>query len=122
VVRYAFKKRLIKEDNNVKIAILDDYQQVAVQSADWSSLPSGTEVNSFAETIADQGELVRRVQPYDVIVAMPPFLNVTMNEKVSSVSALTIFPVAVSTMSGRSPASQPVTEAISPNQNRSPSM
>ena len=70
MVRYAFKKRLIKEDNNVKIAILDDYQQVAVQSADWNSLPSGTEVNSFAETIADQGELVRRVQPYDVIVAM----------------------------------------------------
>lgn len=54
----------------MKIAILDDYQQVAVQSADWSSLPSGTEVNSFAENIADPDELVRRLQPFDVIVAM----------------------------------------------------
>ena len=54
----------------MKIAILDDYQQVATQLADWNSLPSGTEVNSFAENIADPDELVRRLQPYDVIVAM----------------------------------------------------
>ncbi|MGZ5092804.1 MAG: D-2-hydroxyacid dehydrogenase family protein [Burkholderiales bacterium] len=54
----------------MKIAILDDYQQVAKQSADWSSLPSGTTVDSFAENIADPHELVRRLQPYDVIVAM----------------------------------------------------
>ena len=28
----------------MKIAILDDYQQIAMQSADWKSLPAGTEV------------------------------------------------------------------------------
>ncbi len=54
----------------MKIAILDDYQQVAKQLADWGSLPAGTEVDSFAQNIADAGELVRRLQPYDVIVAM----------------------------------------------------
>lgn len=54
----------------MKIAILDDYQQVAVQSADWKSLPAGTEVDSLAENIADQTELVRRLKPYEVIVAM----------------------------------------------------
>jgi phosphoglycerate dehydrogenase-like enzyme len=54
----------------VKIAILDDYQQVALQSADWDSLPSETEVHSFAANIADHDALVRRLQPYDVIVAM----------------------------------------------------
>ena len=54
----------------MKIAILDDYQQIARQSADWSSLPSGTTVDSFAENIADQSELVRRLQPYEVVVAM----------------------------------------------------
>jgi phosphoglycerate dehydrogenase-like enzyme len=54
----------------VKIAILDDYQQVAMQSADWKSLPAGTEVKSFAENIADKDELVRQLLPYDVIVAM----------------------------------------------------
>ncbi len=54
----------------MKIAILDDYQQVAMASADWSSLPAGTEVNSFADTLADLDALVRRLQPYEVIVAM----------------------------------------------------
>ena len=54
----------------MKIAILDDYQQVAKQSAEWSSLPRDTQVDSFAEHIADQKELVRRLQPYDVIIAM----------------------------------------------------
>lgn len=54
----------------MKIAILDDYQQVAKRLADWGSLPADTEVDSFAENIADTNELVRRLQPYDVIVAM----------------------------------------------------
>jgi phosphoglycerate dehydrogenase-like enzyme len=54
----------------MKIAILDDYQQIAMQSADWSSLPKGTEVKSFSQNIADQAELVKQLQPYDVIIAM----------------------------------------------------
>ena len=54
----------------MKIAILDDYQQIAKQSADWKSLPAGTEIDSFADTIADHNTLVRRLAPYDVIIAM----------------------------------------------------
>lgn len=61
---------LVFRNNNVKIAILDDYQQIAMQSADWGSLPQGTEVNSFSENIADPDALVRRLEPYDVIIAM----------------------------------------------------
>ena len=37
----------------MKIAILDDYQQIALKSADWKSLPAGTETKSFAGHIAD---------------------------------------------------------------------
>ncbi len=54
----------------MKIAILDDYQQIAIQSADWKSLPAGTEVHSFAENIGDPGELIKKLQPYDAVVAM----------------------------------------------------
>ena len=54
----------------MKIAILDDYQQVALKSADWASIGADVGVDSFAENIADRAELVRRLQPYDVIVAM----------------------------------------------------
>jgi phosphoglycerate dehydrogenase-like enzyme len=54
----------------MKIAILDDYQQIAKGCADWSVLPAGSEVDSFPENIADERVLVERLQPYDVIVAM----------------------------------------------------
>ena len=54
----------------MKIAILDDYQQIAMQSADWNSLPQGTDVKSFSQHIADQTELVQQLQPYEVIIAM----------------------------------------------------
>jgi phosphoglycerate dehydrogenase-like enzyme len=54
----------------MKIAILYDYQQIAKSSADWATLPAGTEVQSFADTLADERELARRLQPFDVIVAM----------------------------------------------------
>jgi phosphoglycerate dehydrogenase-like enzyme len=54
----------------VKIALLDDYQGIAKRSADWDSLPEGTEVDSFQDTLADHDALVKRLEPYDVIVAM----------------------------------------------------
>ena len=52
----------------MKIALLDDYQQIALKAADWPSLPAGTEVKSFARNIADRAELLRELQPFDVIV------------------------------------------------------
>jgi phosphoglycerate dehydrogenase-like enzyme len=54
----------------MKIAILDDYQQIATQSADWSSIPGVGELRSFPQNIGDRDALVRELQPYDVIVAM----------------------------------------------------
>src|SRR5690349_11097728 len=54
----------------MKIAVLDDYQQIAKQSADWGSIGSDTQVDSFAQHIPDRAELVRMLQPHDVIVAM----------------------------------------------------
>ncbi|SFB22289.1 Phosphoglycerate dehydrogenase [Amycolatopsis marina] len=52
----------------MKIAILDDYQNVALDFADWDSL--GAEVEVFTEHIGDQDELVRRLDGFEVVVAM----------------------------------------------------
>lgn len=52
----------------VRIAVLDDYQQVARQCADWNSL-SG-EVTFFHDAITDRDELVRRLEPFDVVALM----------------------------------------------------
>jgi phosphoglycerate dehydrogenase-like enzyme len=54
----------------LNIAILDDYQQLATQSADWSSIPDVSELRSFPHNIGDRDALVRELQPYDVVVAM----------------------------------------------------
>jgi phosphoglycerate dehydrogenase-like enzyme len=41
-----------------------------MQSADWASLPKDTEVKSFSQHVADQAEVIKQLQPYDVIIAM----------------------------------------------------
>ncbi|WP_024873672.1 D-2-hydroxyacid dehydrogenase family protein [Saccharomonospora piscinae] len=52
----------------MRIAILDDYQNVALELADWASLNADIQV--FTEHIADHDELVRRLAGFDVVVAM----------------------------------------------------
>lgn len=52
----------------MRIAILDDYQNVARKLADWDSL--GAELTVFTEPIGGSGEVVRKLAGYDVVVAM----------------------------------------------------
>ncbi len=58
------------EEDVVKVAILDDYQNVAARMADWSSLPPGTDVQIFPDHLKDENAVAARLQPFDVIVAM----------------------------------------------------
>jgi phosphoglycerate dehydrogenase-like enzyme len=52
----------------MKIAILDDYQNVALSYADWDSL--GAEIEVFTEPFAEAGDIVERLAGFDVVVAM----------------------------------------------------
>ncbi len=52
----------------MKIAILDDYQNVALGYGDWDSLGAGIEV--FTEPFADATDVVTRLRGFDVVVAM----------------------------------------------------
>jgi phosphoglycerate dehydrogenase-like enzyme len=54
----------------MRVAILDDYQQVCLASADWSAVRSLAEIDVFTEHIARTDALVRALEPFDVIVAM----------------------------------------------------
>ena len=54
----------------MRVAILDDYQQVSLASADWSAVRSLAEIDVFAGHMAGTEELARALEPYDVIVAM----------------------------------------------------
>jgi phosphoglycerate dehydrogenase-like enzyme len=53
-----------------RIAVLDDYQYVAAAYADWSRLLEPVEVVEFADHVDDPAALVRRLEPFDVIIAM----------------------------------------------------
>ncbi len=54
----------------MRVAILDDYQQVALASADWSAVRKIAEIHVFAQHIARTEALVSALEPYDVVVAM----------------------------------------------------
>lgn len=53
-----------------RVAVLDDYQQVALTSADWSPLDGRAAITVFAGHLADPAALVRRLAPFEVVVAM----------------------------------------------------
>ena len=53
----------------VRIAILDDYQNIALSKGDWGSIPDA-QVQSFQDHIADEDALARRLEPFEAIVAM----------------------------------------------------
>ncbi|PVZ13073.1 D-2-hydroxyacid dehydrogenase family protein [Actinomycetospora cinnamomea] len=52
-----------------RIAVLDDYQQVASTHADWDSL-AAQEVTFFASHLGGADGVVAALEPYDVVVAM----------------------------------------------------
>ena len=53
-----------------RVAILDDYQNVAMGLADWKSLPAGTEVVAFHDHLHELDAVAKRLADFDVVVAM----------------------------------------------------
>jgi phosphoglycerate dehydrogenase-like enzyme len=54
----------------MKIAILDDYQNVALRMADWSPVARRAEIAVFNDHVADPDSLIERLLPFDVICVM----------------------------------------------------
>jgi len=54
----------------LRVALLDDYQGVALELADWKVLGSGAAVEAFRDHLKDEAALLRRLEPFDAIVAM----------------------------------------------------
>src|SRR3984893_15545624 len=53
-----------------RIAVLDDYQNVALESADWSVLRDRADIVVFQSHLADPDAVVERLLPFDVVCAM----------------------------------------------------
>ena len=54
----------------MKVAILDDYQNVALRLADWSAVRRHAEITVFNDHIADPSGVVERLRPFDAICVM----------------------------------------------------
>src|SRR5258708_35236026 len=54
----------------MKVAILDDYQNLALAMADWSSVAGRAEITVFNDHVADPDAAVERLLPFDVICVM----------------------------------------------------
>jgi phosphoglycerate dehydrogenase-like enzyme len=54
----------------VSVAVLDDYQGVALEMADWSPLEGRATVTVYKDHISDPDALVSRLAPYDAICVM----------------------------------------------------
>ncbi|KAI0673423.1 D-isomer specific 2-hydroxyacid dehydrogenase [Trametes maxima] len=53
-----------------RVAILDDYQNVAFKFADWSSIKDRLQIDTFPDTTNDEDVLAKRLEPYAIICAM----------------------------------------------------
>src|SRR5437764_13897080 len=54
----------------MKVAILDDYQDVALRLADWSAVARRAEITVFNDHVADPAAVVERLRPFDVVCVM----------------------------------------------------
>jgi phosphoglycerate dehydrogenase-like enzyme len=61
---------LSTNEHTVRIAVLDDYQGVAMTLADWSAVKSRAEVTVFTDHLSDADAVVERLRPFDVVCVM----------------------------------------------------
>jgi len=53
-----------------RVAVLDDYQHVALSLADWSVLDARATVTVFDDHLAEPDAVVERLQPFDIVCLM----------------------------------------------------
>ena len=54
----------------IRIAVLDDYQNVALEMADWSVLAGRADITVFNDHLSELDEIVERLLPFDVVCVM----------------------------------------------------
>ena len=54
----------------MKLAILDDYQNAALTTADWSALGSDMEIHIFDKHLGDPDHVAQTLEPFDILIAM----------------------------------------------------
>ena len=53
-----------------KLAILDDYQNVAMKMADWTPLKDDVEITVFNDHLAEENAIANRLANYEIVMVM----------------------------------------------------
>jgi phosphoglycerate dehydrogenase-like enzyme len=56
--------------HSINVAVLDDYQGVAMSIADWSKVSNRANIAVFKDHLADQDAVAERLAPFDVVCIM----------------------------------------------------
>jgi phosphoglycerate dehydrogenase-like enzyme len=56
--------------HSVSVAVLDDYQGVALSIVDWSAVTDRANITVFRDHLADQDAVAKRLAPFDVVCVM----------------------------------------------------
>jgi len=59
-----------REKQPFRIAVLDDYQEVALGLADWSALPSTCRVRAYRDHLREEQAVAERLAEFEAVVAM----------------------------------------------------
>lgn len=54
----------------MNVALLDDFQGVALKLAPWSTLPAGSDVKAYSDHLDDEAALAERLKEMDVVMAL----------------------------------------------------
>ncbi|WFR61527.1 D-2-hydroxyacid dehydrogenase family protein [Paenibacillus amylolyticus] len=57
-------------DTKLRCAIMDDYQNVALTSADWSPLVDQVEIQTFNNYMGSEEKVIQELQDFDIVVLM----------------------------------------------------
>ncbi|MFC2002303.1 D-2-hydroxyacid dehydrogenase family protein [Chloroflexota bacterium] len=54
----------------MRVAVLDDYQGVALKMADWRVLPADTQISVFSDHLASDDEVAERLRNFEIVATM----------------------------------------------------
>ncbi|MCG5078164.1 D-2-hydroxyacid dehydrogenase family protein [Paraburkholderia tagetis] len=54
----------------IRIAVLDDYQNAALDVADWSALNGRAQITVFNDHVAQTAQVIERLAPFDIVCVM----------------------------------------------------
>src|SRR5260221_8170270 len=59
------------QNEGIRVAVLDDWQGIARQSADWTKLQQHADLVFFEEPFAGPDKLAKALAEFDIIIAIP---------------------------------------------------